>query len=102
MFCIIVFTEYLARAVQKKYTIAAPNQVVCKKRLIDVRQDSCQYITVEKPHSRRVRNSLWGDIIERNLTSTSEPESGAKKDYCDTCSSLCRLVKELSLPRKHR
>jgi hypothetical protein len=37
------------------------------------------YITVEEPHSRRVRNSLWGDIIERNLASTSEPESGTKK-----------------------
>ena len=31
---IIVFTEYLAKAFQKQYTIAAPNQVVCKKRLI--------------------------------------------------------------------
>jgi hypothetical protein len=46
--------------------------------------DKCQTgqlhnTTVEEPHSRRVRNSLWGDIIERNLTSTSESESTAKK-----------------------
>jgi len=31
---------------------------------------------IEQSHSRRVRSSLWGDMIERNLRFSSESELG--------------------------